>query len=172
MSPIDLALSLPTAYTRAEMETLWWYVESLHQNATVIEYGVDYGASASLYFSRAAQVGGLNIILVDNRCMNPDTAIPAFHGLVDKFPEVSFEFQECDSKDAVVPATCDLLHVDASHSYEDTLLELQSTRARITVIHDFDRSPVFEGVGRACREHFKREPDLLTGTCAVYLRVV
>lgn len=111
----DISLHLPFLYDSA-------------QGATVIELGVRTGNSTAAFLAAGAEVWSVDT--GEPQVPGEWRGNPRWHFLLgdDLHPSVR----------AALPARCDVLFIDTSHTYEHTLAELRAyaPRARLVLLHD------------------------------------
>ena len=108
---------LPGIYTKNELKRLYDVVVSVPDGATVVEIGVLYGRSASVFLQVAKAGKPLDLHLVDPWVVSQGDTYMTFHRMVDQnFRDVQFTMHNCKSEDVEFDNMVDLLHVDGDHS--------------------------------------------------------
>ena len=146
---IELASSLGGFYSIPELTLLDQIVDELEPHSTIVELGVMYGKSASLYFSHQL-TKPLNIYLVDCWCVNEADTRDNFlnHLMAKNFPNAQYKLLEMTTKEAVKHCPqMDLLHVDADHGdgrdqgpwLDLTLYSPMVKPNGLIAVHDYER---------------------------------
>src|SRR3954468_9756124 len=146
------------SYDLDELERLDSLVQALPPSSVIVEIGVQYGRTASLYLSS----GQHQVYLIDSWVENEGDAWPAFNKLVnDNDWSGRFHGLWITSSHAVdhVPDGIDLLHIDGGHTPEAVWADCKNFLPKlkvggIVVFHDYHRrgkdlQPVFPGVDAA-----------------------
>lgn len=166
---VEFALTVNGAYEEDELETVRKLVEELPEGSTIVEIGVLYGRTASLYM-QASLERKLNTTLIDSFCVNGSDAPQAFAELRNKFPPVTF--LQMDSKDAAgMVGKVDFIHIDGGHGPEivsrDCEMYLPKLRSGgVAAFHDYSTrdldgvSLVFPGVKEAVDKYTAGWEDL------------
>lgn len=146
MTAVDFACKIPGLYSRAELAELHKLIEALPDLSTVVEIGVLYGRSASI-FLQATLAKKLCLHLVDNWCVSENDTWPYFTGMIHKhFEDVPLTLHSCVSVEAWhrfnPNEKIDLLHIDGNHTpmgiQMDCKLWMPLLRAGgVAVFHDY-----------------------------------
>lgn len=116
---LALSTKIPGIYTELELSKLYELAVELPDHATVVEIGVLYGRSASVFF-QVAQHKPLRLHFIDPWVVSEGDTFKYFTGMVDQhFRNVPFTLISMTSFAARGHLYWqDLLHVDGDHSPE------------------------------------------------------
>ena len=136
---------IPGHYSEAELHELYKLVVDLPDYANIVEIGVLYGRSASVYFQVAKAGKPLQIHLVDPWVVSEGDTYKAFHAMIDnRFRSVPFTMDNQTSvgSHCNFRRTIQLLHVDGDHSPEGIDLDCRYWLPRVptvrfAVFHDY-----------------------------------
>ena len=126
---VEFTKTLPGYYDEDEIRANLECVRSLPWGGRIVELGVQFGRSASIYFqeyqrrARSAIVEArdglpLSITLVDTWCVDGKDAKPFFERMAGQFQmEGRFvgHWIRSDEAERLIPAPIHLLHIDADH---------------------------------------------------------
>ncbi len=165
---------IPGCYSETELRRLYELVVGLPDGATIVEIGVLYGRSASIYLQVAKSGKPLNIHLVDPWAVSESDTYSYFHDLIDRyFRDVPFTMHNCLSEDVSVDIReISLLHVDGDHSPEgietdcDGWLHLVNVDG-VVVFHDYgaknpDGSLLYPQIKAVVDDYCSVESDWMT----------
>lgn len=152
---LGFSAKVPGPYSKLELTKLYELAVALPDNATVVEIGVLYGRSASVFF-QVAQHKPLELHFIDPWVVNGEDAYGYFHKMVNEhFLAVPFTMHNMTSvavfhkvpeavsfdDEVMAEFTIDLLHVDGDHSPEgikdDCSCWLPFTERGHAVFHDY-----------------------------------
>lgn len=139
---LAFSTKIPGIYSEVELTELYKLAVALPDHATVVEIGVLYGRSASVFF-QVAQHKPLELHFIDPWVVNGEDAFGYFHRMVNEhFLAVPFTMYNRDSKSIQptnLPFPFWILHVDGDHSPEG--IEVDCDRwvwgAKAAVFHDY-----------------------------------
>ena len=116
---LAFSTKVPGPYSKPELTKLYELAVALPDNATVVEIGVLYGRSASVFF-QVAQHKPLELHFIDPWVVNGKDPHRYFHGMVNEhFREVPSTMHNKVAREVFPPfQAIDLLHVDGDHSPE------------------------------------------------------
>jgi hypothetical protein len=117
---LAFSTKIPGIYSELELTKLYELAVALPDHATVVEIGVLYGRSASVFF-QVAQHKPLDLHFIDPWVVSEGDTYRAFHGMVDeRFRKVPFTMHNMTATTARVPGLrlIGLLHIDGDHSPE------------------------------------------------------
>lgn len=153
---VEYAMTIPGVYSEAELEALRTEIEELPWDSTIVEIGVLYGRTASLYMMASLEKT-LHICLIDNWCVNSSDAEPYFADQLAKYMvalEVGFACEEVRSTIRLfnqaaetiadkIPDGIDLLHIDGNHHDPGPLLDCSLYLPKlksggVVVFHDYN----------------------------------
>lgn len=163
MIPLNEVLAfstkLPGIYTELELTKLYELAVALPDHATVVEIGVLYGRSASVFF-QVAQHKPLDLYFIDPWVVSEGDAYREFHTMVDQhFRKVPFTMYNMTSLGAAHTfrlftirsqfprlsvgdrSKCEVLvHIDGDHSLEGISTDCRwwLDYVNIAVFHDYD----------------------------------
>ncbi len=152
------------------------YAEAAIGNAQIIELGVRTGNSTSAFLAAVEQHGG-HLWSVD--IVQPD--VPW-----EWLDHPSWTLTIADDREVIeqMPDDVDVLFIDTSHFYNETLRELRSYVPKVrdggvVLMHDTELTrsrtgdptyPVRAAIERFCKRHLKHRPftlDYITGSCGL-----
>jgi hypothetical protein len=161
-SAVAFAETISGEYSRAELEELANIAYSLPAGGVIVEIGVLYGRSASIFF-QAAQERPLELHFVDPWVVNESEAFRSFTRMVDEnFRNVPFTLHSMESVKAAKrfeALSINLLHVDGDHSPGGIKTDCKCWLDRLAwggfiAFHDYTHSDfpqVKETVDQYCR---------------------
>ena len=154
--------SIPGYYEPLELEQLYNQVMMLPRYANILEVGVEFGRSASIYFQLAKGGMPLNIFLVDD--WSSRGGYEGFTKMIsDHFihiPYILLSLKSIEAYFILERRRFDLIHIDADHEAEgvwkDCELWLPTlVPGGVAIFHDYQRKDVdgktvvFPGVDKA-----------------------
>ena len=117
-----------------------WYKKHFGGYETIVELGVNSGTSASIWIECATK----KVVGID---LNENKNV---HDIIEKAKKLNIHYEyiigdTCE----VTPMECDILFIDSSHKYEETVLELQrySPKTKTFIaLHDTIMKPVEDAI--------------------------
>lgn len=161
---IEFAETVPGFYERPELERLYSFVHALPDRSIIIEVGVQYGRTASLYLNENRH----RVYLVDCWIENEGDSWPYFQNMVttNNWYQYTGIWQRSDSAATWTPESgVDLIHIDGGHTPEVVWRDCECYLPKLKVggiamFHDYKRpgadpttGSVFPGVDKAV-DHF------------------
>ena len=149
---VGFSTAIPGYYDVDELERLYDLTITLPQDSIIVEIGVEYGRSASIFLQLKKH--WKELWLIDNRSHNAEEGRTSTWRLVERFGDDfgsgggKIRVLEESSETAAIntkndPPWIDLLHIDADHEqgvHLDCELWLPKLRiGGIVVFHDFER---------------------------------
>ncbi len=139
--------TVPGYYDLDELQNLLRLVRTLPSDATIVEIGVEYGRSASIYLQ--CPENWANLHLIDARTHNAESGRKSTEDLLYQFP--NSQAVHCregwTSEDAANDwyyGSIDLIHIDADHTASGVETDLRRWADRVKVggyivFHDYNR---------------------------------
>jgi hypothetical protein len=140
----EFSKGIPGIYSKAELHELYKLVRELPDYACIVEIGVLYGRSASVYLQVAKSGKPLNINLIEPWVVSESDTYLYFHAMVDlHFRDVPFTMWNMPSDLAALrwDRPVRLLHVDGDHSprgIETDVKDWKDRTASVAVFHDYN----------------------------------
>lgn len=152
---LNFTRQVPGYFDEDEILALAHHVEDQARPvANIVEIGVEYGRSASIYLQLAKAGLHLNIYLVDNWCVNETDTYRFFCGMVDKhFRNVRHVLVTADSLHAEMMLRdhrFHIVHIDGNHIGRGPLDDMEMWCPKLVpggvcAVHDYRRGDT-EGV--------------------------
>lgn len=141
---VEVALTINGIYSEAELTRLLEYAESLPAGATVVEIGVLYGRSSSIFF-QTARSKSLKLYFIDPWVVNEWDTFMSFHETYKKrFFRVPFVMVNTTSieSEALISPSPSLVHIDGYHEPQGVWADCRIWCPRlvsggIVVFHDY-----------------------------------
>lgn len=141
---VEHALTVPGAYTEEELESLRQEVEKVPTGGIIVEIGVLYGRTASLYMQEGLK-RKIQIHLIDNWSVNGEDAFGYFEKMYNEYPRSGISVYSMTSDEAAlyIPEGIDLLHIDGNHFPPETFNDCENYLPKlksggVVVFHDYN----------------------------------
>lgn len=149
---LDFAETVPGYYDRPELSRLYDFVHALPEDSKIVEIGVLYGRSSSVYFLESlTRMYPLQITLIDPWVVEGTDAKVYFDKMVSAW-SIPFTTISLRSEEAAQHITggIDLLHIDGYHEGVHIDCELYLPKLKINgivIFHDYHRPSEYPKLG-------------------------